>query len=992
MTVFLSASTRPVKAATTIASNPDDVYFGGSWLGLRPPGPSETINYNQTVTNSVVSPDNVAEAILSAKVYSLKTGNPDMVPISFTLDTNTRHAISYSRAGPESLPFSYGVPQGATDTGIHCNGGCGAWINVPAMVFYGAHGSTGTYNTVWVSSDGFISVLGPPSPAGSMGPGIIAAFSRTLCSTSSCGGTIWYWKDITTGRFVVAWDNVISNGKHESFLIRVDELTASPCGCESQIEFWYSSVTQNDGITTAIGIADQYGTRVVSYDLATASSLKNQRLVFSSTSGTFGPKYLNQLHFYVSKTSNSVADTQADVSFDQSTNPPGNLVGYNTLLLSTIPSLPELPDYARTALAGAEEIYSRAKTPGKAVGGLIFNAIDLLPDTYNSLVEAYWEPKLIRQNPQSGQLGTNDPNPLSLDVYAAESGAAIPAFAPADASLGAKVIWNLRDPLRNLPHHLEITATVGYTDGCCTCCQQPDQYSVSVSLQLDINPDYKTFYDGFESGNFNPYNWAPTGTWNIHPCSTPLSGFPDCVQGSYYAWSAASQSGELAPLTLSLGNFFNYNQIVIYFHFYASMNPNEQVSISYLNQGVWNQWATYSGPISTSGGRGNTPFTRWINARMVVPSTSTEIGFTYNAPPSSSPGLGFFMDDIYVFGDGPGNSADVAVDGQLATTPTSQHPVPISIDGGPFYYTPDHALESTKTTHTLTAQSLFTDNSGSYSFQNWLDGVTSQSRTITVEGQLGFRAVYSIVPDFTVTADPSSLSIVPGASQTSTIYVTSRHGFAGLVSIVANAPSGLTASPSSMNVNSQGSYALTITVDTSALFGTYNVTVTGTGAGFSSSAIITVNVVCVCPNGSVASGTMITLANATQVPVQTLKTGMQLLSYDTTTNRFVTTTITRFVTVVTNNTMTITTSVGQNLIVDQNPAQELYVLLPNGTQTVLSVTLLKVGYSLFNIPTLSWVPITSIKYQNGGKHLMYDIYNTSPGSYIANGYLDPQKL
>ena len=75
----------------------------------------------------------------------------------------------------------------------------------------------------------------------------------------------------------------------------------------------------------------------------------------------------------------------------------------------------------------------------------------------------------------------------------------------------------------------------------------------------------------------------------------------------------------------------------------------------------------------------------------------------------------------------------------------------------------------------------------------------------------------------------------------------------------------------------------------------------------------------------------------------------------------------------------------------QNPAQKLYVRLPDGTVTLMGVTDLKVGYLLFDALSQTWVPITSIHYQNGGQHLMFDIYTDGPGNYIANGYLDPLK-
>jgi len=118
---------------------------------------------------------------------------------------------------------------------------------------------------------------------------------------------------------------------------------------------------------------------------------------------------------------------------------------------------------------------------------------------------------------------------------------------------------------------------------------------------------------------------------------------------------------------------------------------------------------------------------------------------------------------------------------------------------------------------------------------------------------------------------------------------------------------------------------------------------------------------------------------------------MQLLSYDMTTHAYVNTTIMQFVTVVTYNQIVISTGTGKPLIVDQNPAQELYVKLPDGTVTLMPVTELKVGYDLFDALSQTWVPVTGVHYENGGRHTMYDIYTTAPGNYIANGYLDPLK-
>ena len=145
--------------------------------------------------------------------------------------------------------------------------------------------------------------------------------------------------------------------------------------------------------------------------------------------------------------------------------------------------------------------------------------------------------------------------------------------------------------------------------------------------------------------------------------------------------------------------------------------------------------------------------------------------------------------------------------------------------------------------------------------------------------------------------------------------------------------------------------------------------------------------------GSVAAGTLITLADGSRIPVQNLQAGMKLLSFDMTTHQYVTTTLDKFVAVMTHNQIVIQTGTGKPLIVDQNPAQKLYVMHPGATSWVLlSVTELKVGDSLYDPMTNTWVPVTNIHYQNDGNHMMYDLYPSGPGNYIANGFLDPLKM
>ena len=141
LSMLFAINTRQVQADTSIPSNTDDTYSGGSWVGLRPQGPNELVNYNQTVTNEAVSSDSTTEVMLSARIQSLQTGVSDASKLSFIVNTNSRHGITYSYA-VQSLPSSYLINT-ATNTGIHCFTGqsanpCGAWIDIPTLVFYGA--------------------------------------------------------------------------------------------------------------------------------------------------------------------------------------------------------------------------------------------------------------------------------------------------------------------------------------------------------------------------------------------------------------------------------------------------------------------------------------------------------------------------------------------------------------------------------------------------------------------------------------------------------------------------------------------------------------------------------------------------------------------------------------------------------------------------------------------------------------------------------------
>jgi hypothetical protein len=83
---------------------------------------------------------------------------------------------------------------------------------------------------------------------------------------------------------------------------------------------------------------------------------------------------------------------------------------------------------------------------------------------------------------------------------------------------------------------------------------------------------------------------------------------------------------------------------------------------------------------------------------------------------------------------------------------------------------------------------------------------------------------------FTLSLNPTSLTVQQGSSGQTTLTVTPQNGFTGTVSLsLAGAPSGVTLSPTSVTVSGSGPVAqtLTLSVDESVAPGTYPLQVRG---------------------------------------------------------------------------------------------------------------------------------------------------------------------
>jgi uncharacterized membrane protein len=129
--------------------------------------------------------------------------------------------------------------------------------------------------------------------------------------------------------------------------------------------------------------------------------------------------------------------------------------------------------------------------------------------------------------------------------------------------------------------------------------------------------------------------------------------------------------------------------------------------------------------------------------------------------------------------------------------------------------------------------------------------------TITVTGSGGgvtnttkVTLTVTAGPNFTISASPTSVSVVQGKSGTSTITTAVSGGFDSAVALSATGqPSGVTVSfsPTSISAPGYGSSTMTMAVAASTATGTYAITVTGSGGGVTHTTKVTLTVT-IAPN------------------------------------------------------------------------------------------------------------------------------------------------
>jgi subtilase family serine protease len=134
--------------------------------------------------------------------------------------------------------------------------------------------------------------------------------------------------------------------------------------------------------------------------------------------------------------------------------------------------------------------------------------------------------------------------------------------------------------------------------------------------------------------------------------------------------------------------------------------------------------------------------------------------------------------------------------------------------------------------------------SGSYSAVAGYDLVTGWGSP-NGTGLIDALAPTSATPAFTISASPTSVSVVRGSSGTSTITTTVSGGFDSAVALTASGqPTGVTVSfnPTPIAAPGSGTSTMTMVVASTTATGTYTIVVTGTGGGITHTATVSLTV------------------------------------------------------------------------------------------------------------------------------------------------------
>jgi hypothetical protein len=419
----------------------------------------------------------------------------------------------------------------------------------------------------------------------------------------------------------------------------------------------------------------------------------------------------------------------------------------------------------------------------------------------------------------------------------------------------------------------------------------------TVQVTVETNPGGLSFT--VDSIN---YTSTQTFTWNVgssHSISTttPQAGSPG-TQFVFNNWSdgGAISHNVTAPSTATTytANFDTQYQLT------TAANPVEGGTVSPASGNYYNAntvvplSATPNGGYSFSNWTGNVADPNSANTTVTMSApqsvtanfTSTPVQVTIGTSPN---GLSFTVDGInytssQIFTWNVGSGHTIATTSPQAGAPGTQFVFNNWSDGGAISH--GVTAPATATTYTASFDTQYqlttaanpgaggtvlpasgnyynastivpvsaSPNSG-YTFSNWSGNVAdpnSANTTVTMTAPQDVAANFAVINDFSISASPSSLTIIQGGSDSSTISTAVTAGVADTVNLsVSGAPVGSTVSLNPTSITAGGSSTLNVSTGTAAP-GTYTLTVTGTEGTVTHSTTVTLNITAPAPDFSLS--------------------------------------------------------------------------------------------------------------------------------------------